>query len=404
MINVDEAYRVLFSLVKPGSAETLALDDALHRTLAEPVTTDLDAPPFDRAVMDGYAVRAADVACAPVRLRVVGYSAAGGGAASSLAAGEAVQINTGAPLPDGADAVVRVEDTEPSGEDEVKVNVSVTPETFVTRRGSYMAAGDVVLPASARLTPAAIGAAGSAGAARVVVYAKPRVAILSTGDELVDVDCVPTGAQIRDSNRALLSALVRAAHAEAVVLEPAGDDRVAIEAAVRQGLACDVLCVTGGVSMGDRDFVPGVLESVGATIHVRRVAIKPGRPTIFASGPAEKLIFALPGNPVSAFVAFALFVRPALAVLEGRPAARPRYLPGWLTGSVPKSGDRTSFWPGLARVDERGQWQVERLSWGGSGDALGLARANTMIVRDAGMPEAADGAPVTIMPLDGVWG
>lgn len=404
MIDVDEAYRVLFSLVKPGPAETLTLDDGLHRTLAEPVTTDLDAPPFDRAVMDGYAVRAADVAGAPVRLRVAGYSAAGGGAARALAAGEAVKINTGAPLPGGADAVVRVEDTESASGDGVKINVSVTPETFVTRRGSYMAAGDVVLPAGARLTPAAIGAAASAGAARVTVYAKPRVAILSTGDELVDVDCVPTGAQIRDSNRELLGALVRAAHAEAVVLPPVADDRDTIEAAVRQGLASDVLCVTGGVSMGDRDFVPGVLESVGATIHVQRVAIKPGRPTIFASDPAGALIFALPGNPVSAFVAFALFVRPALAVLEGRPAARPRYLPARLTGSVPKSGDRTSFWPGLARVDERGQWQVERLSWGGSGDALGLARANTMIVRDAGMPEAADGAPVTIMPLDGVWG
>ncbi len=401
MIDVEEAYRVLFEYVTPGPVVALPLSDALYRTLASPINCDLDMPPFDRSVMDGYAVRAVDVTQAPLTLRLVGEAPAGAVVGKAIGDGEAMRINTGAPIPPGADAVVRVEETEPCG-DGVLVKSSVAVGNFITRRGAYVTAGDVVMAAGLRLTPAAIAAAATAGAARVSVYRKPRVAILTTGDELVDVDQKPLGAQIRNSNQFLVEALVRSAHADPVVLPVVRDDRDRLEASIREGLKADVLCVTGGVSMGDRDFVPEVLQAAGATFHIHKIAIKPGRPTIFATTPSGTLVFALPGNPVSALVGFELLVRPALRVREGGGAIQPVLLAAEVVGGCPATRDRQSYHPARAWVGARGQWCVERVSWGGSGDSLGLAAANAMIVCPPGAPEVPEGAQGFIMLLDPV--
>ncbi|MFH1108174.1 MAG: gephyrin-like molybdotransferase Glp [Planctomycetota bacterium] len=400
MIDVDEAQRIVLAHARPlGTVEAL-LAEALCRTLAAPIRCDLDDPPFDRSVMDGYAVRAADVARAPLTLTVVGHVAAGAVVDRPLGSGEAMQINTGAPIPRGADAVVRVEQTErtPSGEG-VVIKESVTPGQFVTPRASYAAAGQTVLEAGALLTPENIGVAATAGAARVNVYRRPTVAVLATGDELVDIDQVPTAAQIRNSNQYILRALIESAHSEAVVLPVARDNRDELRRDITDGLRCDVLCVAGGVSMGTLDFVPDVLREFGATFHVHKMAIKPGRPTIFATMPDGKLVFALPGNPVGAFVGFELLVRPALAALQGRPAVPP-LVRAVLQGSIAATSNRRSYIPARARVNEVGEWEVRTLSWQGSGDSLGMAAANALIMRPPQAEAVKSGDAVLMLLLD----
>ena len=403
MIDVSEALGIVFGHVRPLTTVEVPLADALHRTLAAPVCCDVDYPPFDRAVMDGYAVRASDTEDAPVRLRVVGHIAAGDATATAMNAGEAIQINTGAPMPRGADAVVRVEHTEVVGDGScVLVRQGVEAGRFVTRRAAYVSAGNVVLVTGTRLTPVEIGTAAVAGAARVTVFRRPRVAVLCTGDELVEIDQRPAGAKIRNSNRYLLEALVFSAHAEPIVLGVAGDDRTLLRAKIEEGLRADLLCITGGISMGTHDLVPEVLAACGATLRFRKMAIKPGRPTIFANGPAGVPIFALPGNPGSAFVVFELLVRPAIAVLDGRPGVEATAIRATLGGRLRATSDRRTFVPARACVTKDGEWEVSPVEWGGSGDAFGLAGVNALVVQAPNQPDVADGRAVSMLLLDRV--
>lgn len=401
MIDVDQAYDILFAHVRPGPVVEVPLAESLYRTLAVPITCDVDMPPFDRSVMDGYAVRTADVRHAPVTLRLVGEAPAGAVVDKAVGAGETMRINTGAPIPTGADAVVRIEDTS-CQDDRVSISAPVSEGNFITPRAAYVTAGDIVMDAGMRMTPTAIAAGATAGASRVSVRRRARVGILTTGDELVGVDERPVGGQIRNSNQYLVEALVRSAYAEPVVLPVVRDDRGRLEASIREGLQHDVFCVTGGVSMGDRDFVPEVLRACGCTFHIHKLAIKPGRPTIFATAPSGTLVFALPGNPASGFVGFELLVRPALRAWDGAGAQRPLLVSAMARGGCPGAGGRRSYHPARAWVDAHGQWCVERVSWGGSGDALGLAKANAMIACAPGAPDVPEGAPVSVMLLDPV--
>lgn len=401
LIDIDEAYEILFAYVRPGPVVSVPLLDALFRTLADDVRTDIDGPPFDRAVMDGYAVRAADTSSAPVELTVVGHVDAGDFSNATVGRDEAVRINTGAPIPRGADAVVRVEDTESRADGpRVLIQRAVKAGTFVTTRGEYVRAGEVVLARLTRLTPAEIGVAAGAGAARVSVYRQPRVAILSTGNELVEVDRTPVGGQIRNTNQAQLAAHVTATHCEPVLLGTVADDPAELEQRIRAGLGCDVLCITGGVSMGTADHVPGVLRRLGVEFRIEKMAIKPGRPAVFATTPTGTLVFALPGNPVSALIGFELLVRPALAALQGRVGERPRRARGVLRGQVAATADRRTFLPAAANWAAGGELEARPLRWRGSGDIFGVAGANAFIVRPPNAPGVSDGGTVEVMPLD----
>jgi len=400
VIDVDEAQRIVLAQTRPLGTVQVSLEEALFRTLAAPIQCDLDDPPFDRAVMDGYAVRAADVAHVPVTLKVVGQVAAGAVADRPLAAGEAVQINTGAPIPRGADAVVRIEQTEPlPAEGQVLIKESVASGEFVTPRASYASAGKIVLQPGALLTPANIGVAATAGASRVTVYRQPKVAVLATGDELVDIDRVPSAAQIRNSNLYALRALIDSARCLAVVLPVARDDRNELRNRITSGLQCDVLCLTGGVSAGTLDLVPGVLQELGASFRIHKLAIKPGRPTIFATMPDGRLVFALPGNPVSTFVGFELLVRPALSALQGRREVSP-LIRAVLNGPLAATANRRCYYPARASVNDSGEWEVCKLSWHGSGDSLGMATANALIMRPPGSNAVSTGDLVYMMLLD----
>jgi len=331
-------------------------------------------------------------------LDVVGQIAAGAVAAGEVGPGQAMQINTGAPIPPGADAVVPVEDTQPADDGRaVRVLRGAQKGESITARGTYVTAGREVLLPGTWISPLEIGVAATAGATRVRVYRRPTVAIVVTGDELVDVDQVPRGAQIRNSNEHILDALVRQSHCKPVRLGVVSDDRAAIRAKIEAALACDVLCITGGVSMGEFDFVPEVLSELGATLHVHKMATKPGRPTIFATTPTGRAVFALPGNPISAFVGFHLLVSVALARLQGRQPAQHREIVATLRGPVPAPGDRRSFQPARAWLTAQGRWEAEPLSWHGSGDPFGMATANALVMRPAGSPPADAGDEVMII-------
>jgi molybdopterin molybdotransferase len=297
---------------------------------------------------------------------------------------------------------VAVEDTESIGDGSaVRILAAARPGQHIDPRAKYVRAGDVVLAAGTRLDAPQIGVAASAGAAQVSVYPRPTVAVLVTGDELVDVADRPAAAQIRNSNGPVLIALVRQAGAEPRDLGRVGDDLRELTAKIAESAGCDFLCLSGGVSMGRFDLVPRALADCGAEVKFQKMATKPGKPTLFAVMPDGRCVFALPGNPISAFVGFTLLVGPAIEARQGRPPGPLRLLTATLDGRVKPTQDRRSFLPAAATVADDGGIVVTPLRWFGSGDPFGMARANCMIVRPPNSPPADAGQAVSIVLLSG---
>lgn len=322
MVAVDEAQAIVLGQTQSLTPQTVKLADALGMVLAEPVVAHDPLPPFPASVKDGYAVVAAD---GPGEYRVVGEATAGRVAPFTVTPGTVAYITTGAPVPAGADAVVMVEETEPSpgpaGERRVRIRQQVRPGDDIRPVGVDVATGETVLEAGAQLGPAEIGLLATVGAAVVRVHPRPRVALLSTGDELVESDRPLAPGQIRDSNRPTLAAVVTALGGVVVDLGIGRDVKADLEERIHRGLAtADVLVTTGGVSMGDLDLIKPLLEERGK-VHFGRIRMKPGKPLTFATVEADgrnRLLFGLPGNPVSGLVTFYLFVAPALRKLAGR--------------------------------------------------------------------------------------
>lgn len=397
----DEARGLVLSRVEPGALEKVPLESALGRVSGAAILAEGDYPPFDRSLMDGWAVRAADVVQAGASLTVVGDIAAGSMAEGSLQPGQAYRINTGAPIPAGADAVVRIEASQLSVSKTV-VTLLEAPGVgeFITRRGEFARKGQTALTTGQRLGPLEIAVAAAFGADPLVVFARPRVGILATGDEIVPHTQIPLGPKIRNSNGPMLQALVAKAGGAPVDLGIVPDQAPALRRAILEGFACDVLCLTGGVSMGQFDLVPGVLEEVGATIHFHKVALRPGRPTLFATSDNGTLIFGLPGNPVSGFIGFELFVKPAIwkrVGLGDRPAVLKSAL---LEGSLGANGLRRRFLPAALSIGPEGEYVARPLPWGGSGDPIGMVGAGALIVSPPGASGATPGSRVEILILD----
>jgi molybdopterin molybdotransferase len=370
--------------------EEVALEDALGRVLAQDVRSDADRPPFDRAAMDGYALRAEDVRRVPATLGVVGVLRAGQWPERAIEAGEAVRIMTGAVLPGGASAVQQFEKTSPSQDGRhVEILVPVKVGANIARRGSEGRAGETVLPRGRVLDPPAIGVLASVGCMRPRVARRPVVSLLVTGDEIVDGAQQPEPGQVRNSNGPALAALARVAGAEVRVLGAVPDRDDAITAAVEAGFASDVLLLSGGVSAGDYDRVEPVLQAAGVSFFFTQVAIKPGAPLVFGRR-GSTLLFGLPGNPVSALVTFELFVRPCLLRLQGALAAtRPRVSVELLAPLANRSG-RTSHSPARVR-NEAGRLVADPVRSAGSADLVAHARANALVVLPADRTEAATG-------------
>lgn len=399
MLSVTEAQQIVLGQVRPLSPVAVPLAPAaLGLVLAEDVASDLDMPPYDKALMDGFAVRSADLQAGPAELTIVDEIMAGMTPRRPINAGQTARIMTGAPIPEGADAVVMVErcrllDGNRVGIDEAR------PEQNVLRRGREMRRGEVVLTAGMRLRPQEIGLLASVGRTMAQVYPAPRVTVLPTGDEIVDPGEVPGPGQIRNSNGPMLLAQVQ--RAGAVPRSPgiARDRLDSLRALIVEGLRDDVLVLSGGVSAGKLDLVPGVLAELGVHALFHKVAMKPGKPVLFGvqerdAGP-PRLVFGLPGNPVSALVCFELFVRPALRGLMGREPG-PRLLDATLAEDYDYRTDRPTYHP--ARLEaSAGGWQVRPVPWFGSPDLRGIAAANAFVLFPPGETRRRAGQVVAVL-------
>jgi molybdopterin molybdotransferase len=404
MIPVAQAIRIVQAQTRPLPTEAISLAQAQDRWLAQDVVADSDLPPFDRSQMDGYAVRAEDVQTVPAKLRIVGESAAGRGWHHELHAGEAVRIMTGAPVPAGADGVQQVELTrELDGDDgtrTVEILNAVNAGRSIVWRGSEIKAGATVLTAGERISAAALAVLASFGYAQITVGRQPRVAVLATGSELVSVEQKPGLDQIRDSNNFAISAYARSAGAIVERLPLAGDDtsvlkRQIIAAAERS----EVIVTSGGVSVGAYDFTKPALRELGAEIFFERVALRPGKPTVFARMPNGTLFFGLPGNPVSVAVTFNLFARTALLGIQGATESTLPADSAVLGTKVKGAAERESYLPAQLSTNE-GVLTAEPLKWGGSSDFVGFVRATSLIIvpPDKGMLEAGTKVRVVRLP------
>jgi len=395
----QKVIEVAGTIRRPLHRETIEIEQAFGRILAAQVLADRDYPPFDRSTRDGFAVRAADAAVPGARLECIGELRAGGSFAGAVAAGECVEIMTGASVPQGADAVVMIEHTQRAAgmitlERAAKIGDHIVP------RGSEARAGALLVAAKTRLGYAEMALAAQAGATRLEVFTSPRVAILSTGDEVVDARKAPGPLQVRNSNGISIEILARTAGAQPVQIGNAPDEIVALRAAIERGLEQDILVLSGGVSMGKYDLVEQVLADLGAEFHFTGVEIRPGRPAVFATC-RDKLVFGLPGNPVSTMVTFELFVLPAIDVFSG---AAPRDLPIFratlATAPVREKGSLVHFLP--ARIEWNGrEARATQLPWQGSGDIVALASANGFLVVGPERPEIAVGELVDVLPRRG---
>jgi molybdenum cofactor synthesis domain-containing protein len=380
MIPVTEAIDIVLAQTSALPVESVAISESIGRILAEDIIADTDLPPFDRAQMDGYAVRAADVANTPARLKIAGESAAGAGWHHEMKAGEAVRIMTGAPVPAGADSVQQVELTrEVNGAGEVEIQQSVEAGRSIVRRADEIKAGETVLRAGEDINAQTIATLASFGYAQVKVGRRPRVAVMATGSELVDVAQKPARDQIRDSNNYMIEAYAKLAGATVDRLPLAGDDRDKLKREMTAAIErCDVLITSGGVSMGVYDFTKAAFNDLGAEIFFERVALKPGKPTVFGRI-GKTLLFGLPGNPVSVAVTFNLFARTALRALQGANEPTLRHEYAVLARDLKGSADRESYLPTTLRTDEKGKLLAEPLKWGGSSDFVSFARAAALI-------------------------
>jgi molybdopterin molybdotransferase len=394
------------SLERPSPAmETIPLsfgsiDSLQNRVLAAPILADRDYPPFDRATRDGFAVRAADTREPGTVLTLTGEIKAGDTFNGSFAHGECIQIMTGAAVPAGTDAVVMIEHTRVA-QAHVTVERAAAPGQNVVRRGTEAKAGQSVLSAGARLGYAELAIAAQVGRRELRVNARPRVAILSTGDEVVSFQESPGQFQIRNSNSVSLATQVSFAGGDALILGNARDTVEDLREKIAQGLKAGILVLSGGVSMGKYDLVEKVLGEFGCEFYFDAVAIRPGKPALFGKC-GNTLVFGLPGNPVSTMVTFELFVTPAIDLLSGI-AARP--LPFFkvrLGAPVKQKAALTHFLP--ARIEwPQGEAMVQETSWQGSGDIVALGQANGYLVVRPERLEMAAGEFAEVLPRRGVF-
>jgi molybdopterin molybdotransferase len=402
LLPLEDAIRRVLRRSRARRRGRVPLGEALGLRLSRAVRADRDHPSFHRATLDGYAVRSSDRAVGRDPLEVVETVFAGSTPRVRVRPGRTSLVMTGAPVPPGADAVVRREDAVLlRGGAAVVLKTRPRAGDGVHRRASDAKRGAVAVPAGTVVTPRVTAVLAALGAVRPEVFLPPRVAVGATGDELRPASSRGLGAAaIRNSNGPTLEALVRAAGGVPLCLGSAGDSEAEILALVRRGLAAaEILLLTGGVSAGDRDLVPPVLARAGVRKVFHRVDLKPGKPAWFGAN-GRTLVFGLPGNPVSAQVTFALLAAPAVAAMSGNPDPGPALRPARLEGGARRNGARTAFLPAAVRRDREGRLVARLLPWNGSGDYVHFARAGALVRRAPRAPAARDGAACEVLLLD----
>lgn len=418
MIAVPDALRIVLERTPTAPAEEVPISRAAGRVLREAVRADRDFPPFDRAAVDGYAVRAADLVSGEARLPVSGLSRAGRSPRFLVRPGRAAAVMTGAPMPEGADTAIPVEHTEeedgfvrwprpgPGAGGGAPAGAAAPPPragSRVTRRGAEAAAGSLLLAPGARLTAAGVGLLAAVGRTRVSVGRRPSAAVVSTGDELAHPSARRIGpARIRDANSWLLAARCRAHGLETRRLGIVRDEPEALASAIRRGLEAEMLFLSGGVSAGRFDHVEEVLAAAGVRLLITAVAIRPGKPFVFgaAEPPGRTLVFALPGNPASALTTFEVFAAPAIRRFEGLAAPEPALFRASLGGALPAAGPRRAYLPARLTARPDGSLEVFPVRSRGSGDLSALALANGLVILPEGRGPARAGEEVPVLPLD----
>ena len=388
MLSVEDALRMVEQVAQPLAPRRVALGETAGLILAEDVVSAVHSPPYHKALMDGYAVASSDRAPERTVLEEIG---AGAVPRHAVTPGTATRLMTGAPLPEGADAIVAFEETEALGDDRVKLlQIDPSPGQHVLPMGASFKMGDVVLRFGAEIRPIEIGILAEIGHALVTVHPRPRVAVLPTGNELVEVGGKLAAGQIRNSNGPMLTAALARMGAEAAEVAIGRDERDELRRLIYEGLAADLLVICGGVSAGKFDLVPDVLRELGVEQVFHKVALRPGKPLWFGVktlADRRALVFGLPGNPVSCFVCCELFVRPALAALAGRPFALAPTIAATLCHDYQYKGGRTSYLPARVTTStqragpaaEAARATVEMLPWHGSADLATLTHANALV-------------------------
>ncbi|HLM03297.1 MAG TPA: gephyrin-like molybdotransferase Glp [Pyrinomonadaceae bacterium] len=408
MIPISEALEIIKRETLRLEAETVDLEKSVGRVLAEEIRADTDLPPFDRSQMDGFAVRAKDLKDAPVKLKIIGEAVAGKGFGGEIKKGEAVRIMTGAPVPKGADAVQKVELTR-ENDGFIEILEAPVKKQNIIRRAEEIEKGAKVFSAGEAVTENMIASLASFGCARVKVGAKPEVSILSTGSEIVDVGETPRQDQIRNSNSIMLDVFARKAGALTKVLPLVRDDFESLKNKIAAAVGLNdqsaipnpesqILLITGGVSVGDYDFTKPALRELGAEIFFEKVSLKPGKPTVFAKL-NDKLIFGLPGNPVSVAVTFHLFVRPALLRMQG--ARECELKKGFAVASENIKGakERDSVLPVSLETGEDGKLFIEAVRFRGSSNFVAFSRADALcFVPQGAILEAGSVARIAYLP------
>ena len=393
LLSIEEAQKLVLARVRPLPAETVAVEAAVGRVLAEPGRAAVDLPPFDSSAMDGFAVRAADT---PGRLPVSARIAAGAPAGRALEPGEAMGIATGGVVPDGADAVVPIEHVVEK-DNAVEIPEVVVEGTNIRRVGGDVHGGDVVVAAGTRLGAPQVAALAAAGVAEVPVGTRPRAAVLATGSELRAPGEPLEPGQVYEANGLLLAAQLESAGAEVERLASVSDDEQAHREAISQGLAADVLVTSGGVSVGPHDLVRTVEADLGVEEVFWGVAMKPGKPISFGVRDG-RLVFGLPGNPVSVLVGFELFVRPAVLALQGAADPGPRFEQGRLGGPLRPNPGRDELVRARLAVDGGGT-VLEPLSGRESHMIARAAAADALVFVRRGDRELAAGDPVSFLRI-----
>ena len=378
MISVAKAQSIITRETGTLGSELVPIADSVGRVLADPIVADTDLPPFDRSQMDGFAVVAKDTLKAPVTLNLVGESAAGRGWHKTMRRGQAVRIMTGAPVPAGADAVVKVELTSGS-ETEVAILESVKKDSAIVRKGSEIKKGCVVIKQGSLITANNIATLAAFGYAKVKVGKRPQVGILGTGSEIVDIGNKPGRDQIRNSNSIMLKVMAEQCGAVAETFPIASDDLTNLKFQISNAAkGKDILIITGGVSVGKYDLTRTALVELGAKIFFEKVQLKPGKPTVFARL-GKTLVYGLPGNPVSAAVTFQLFVRTAIMQLQRSTATDLRKGFAVLAGDAKAAHDRDTYLPSRLEIDETGRLLAVTLRSQGSSDLVGFAQADSLV-------------------------
>lgn len=394
MLEISAALEIVLSrasLLAPESTFQL-----LGRVLAEDIASDLDSPPFAKSTMDGYALRSADSGI-DVKLTLIEEVPAGRTPTKVVGPGQTTRVMTGAPIPDGADAVVPHELVD-LDQDSICLRGTIPARNFILPRGKEMRTGEVVLPKGTQVNPPAIGLLAAVGRTSVQAYPIPRVAVVSTGDEIVEAGRQPGPSQIRNSNGPMLQALGMSTGAATRYMGIAPDQPGPLANLLRNAFdAAEIVVISGGVSAGSFDFVPGVLKGLGVETHFHKINLKPGKPLLFGTL-GSKLVFGLPGNPVSSFVGFELFVRPAVSKMAGYAEPGPNFVTIPLATDLKTDNNRVTFLPGRLEVAANG-YQVRPGKWFGSADLRAMLTTNALIRVPAGDLFLPAGTLVSTLPL-----